>query len=43
MKSYILSKNNHSYSLFSIFKITQKTFKGIKTRNTFRENGYLEK
>ncbi|ACQ53636.1 hypothetical protein CLJ_B0652 [Clostridium botulinum Ba4 str. 657] len=38
MKSYILRKNKHFYSLFSTFKITPKTFKDIKTRNTFREN-----
>ncbi len=43
LKSYILRKNKHFYSLFSTFKITPKTFKDIKTRNTFRENRYPEK
>ncbi|MHB9896896.1 flavodoxin [Clostridium botulinum] len=39
LKSYILRKNKHSNPSPSIspFKITTKTFKGIKTINTFRE------
>ncbi|MHB8001607.1 flavodoxin [Clostridium botulinum] len=43
LKSYILRKNKHFYSLFSTFKITPKTFKDIKTRNSFRENKYIKK
>ncbi|OSB17704.1 hypothetical protein B2H94_00785 [Clostridium sporogenes] len=40
---YILRKNRHSNShpSLSLFKITTKAFKGIKTRNTFREYRYL--
>ncbi|NFE81763.1 flavodoxin [Clostridium sporogenes] len=33
----------HIYSFFSQQEIIKTTFKGIKTRNTFRENRYLEK
>ncbi|AWB19464.1 flavodoxin [Clostridium botulinum] len=38
-----MNKIRDSYPSLSLFKITPKTFKDIKTRNTFRENRYLEK
>ncbi|ABS39429.1 hypothetical protein CBF_0558 [Clostridium botulinum F str. 230613] len=40
---YIEAEENHYSMSFLSVEIIITIFKGIKTRNTFRENRYLEK